>query len=80
ARASDAAAACRSVGGTLVVFASGAEREELWRELSRVRDVAVESQFWIGLSLQDAGGTGVWRWDDGNAIGVTSDVLTNPSP
>jgi hypothetical protein len=58
--ADEAQAYCASLGdgGTLVVFESRDEREQLWHELAPLSPGAI----WIGLATDDAG---VWTWDDG---------------
>jgi hypothetical protein len=71
ATSEDAEADCRSLGGSLVVLESRDEREQLWRELSRL--TLAQSRIWIGLSptrgaaVGDAGADAalVWQWDDG---------------
>ena len=55
---------CAGLGGTLVVLQSRDEREQLWRELSRMTGVGVPTDIWIGLSLVDGG----WVWDDGAGL------------
>jgi hypothetical protein len=63
----DAEARCRGLGGTLVVLQSRDEREQLWRELSRLP--VPPPRIWIGLALGPvpAGDAGAptWIWDDG---------------
>jgi hypothetical protein len=59
------------LGGRLLVLESREEREQLWRELSRL--TLSQPRLWIGLSpvgvsTVDAGGDGgaaFWVWDDG---------------
>jgi hypothetical protein len=65
-RADDAKQACAALGGRLVVLKSRDEREQIWRELSRL--AAPPSAFWIGLSQVSTGSYRVapsWAWDDG---------------
>jgi hypothetical protein len=68
AKADDAENDCRSMGGTLVVLQSRDEREQLWRELSRLPpgNGGTPAFIWIGLSLADGGSpdAGPWVWDD----------------
>lgn len=64
--AAEADAFCRGYdGGTLVVFESREEREQLAREI-RGLTVGQEQTFdvWIGLANVD----GAWRWDDGQLV------------
>jgi hypothetical protein len=73
--ADQAEAACRGMGGSLVVLRSRDEREQLWKELGKLTS-GVPPKIWIGLSetVVDAGAsdatpadgaaTSVWRWDD----------------
>jgi hypothetical protein len=64
ALADEAERGCAAMGGSLVVLRSRDEREQLWREISRIG--AGFTAFWVGLSLAD-GGTpdgGPWGWDD----------------
>lgn len=57
----DAAARCASLGGSLVVFGTRDEREQLWYALAHGGVLGVTAtDIWIGLSLTDAG----WAWDD----------------
>ena len=66
--APDAAEAqCVAAGGTLVVFGSRDEREQLWKQLSFM--VEPPSRFWIGLQRVDNrdAGTSTWVWDDGTS-------------
>jgi len=56
----DAQSYCAALGGTLVILQSRDEREQLWRELSRMAGVGVPPDIWIGLSLVDGG----WTWGD----------------
>jgi hypothetical protein len=60
--AGDAEAYCASLGdgGTLVVFESRDEREQLWHELAQLQPPP--SQVWVGLATDDGG---FWTWDDG---------------
>ena len=62
----DASRVCVALGGQLVVLQSGDEREQLWRELSRL--TAPPSAVWIGLSQTTPASNrvpeGVWAWDD----------------
>jgi hypothetical protein len=63
--------ACQAIGGRLVVLDSRDEREQLWRELSRLSVSVPPAVIWIGLALvtPDAGGqdgaAAQWIWDDG---------------
>jgi hypothetical protein len=77
--ADQAEAACRGMGGRLVVLRSRDEREQLWKELGKLTS-GVGVSVWIGLSevastVGDAGTSdgsppadgsapGVWVWDD----------------
>jgi len=57
----NARVACASRGGILARFESGAEREEVIAEVSRV--LGPGGDVWIGLAFDtDAG---AWMWDDG---------------
>jgi hypothetical protein len=56
--ADQAATACHSLGGMLVVLQSRDEREQLWRELSQLMDPPMS--IWVGLAAGDGG----WFWDD----------------
>jgi len=57
----NARVACTSRGGILARFESGAEREEVIAEVSRV--LGPGGDVWIGLAFDtDAG---AWMWDDG---------------
>jgi hypothetical protein len=66
ATSDDASSACVGLGGRLVVLQSRDEREQLWRELSRL--TVAPSAVWIGLSQVSPGNfrmpTGTWAWDD----------------
>jgi len=69
ATATDAAAACRRLGGRLVVLGSRDEREQLWHELGRLDPPPV--RIWIGLALvggaaEDGGPQWLWA-DDASA-------------
>jgi hypothetical protein len=61
-----ASRSCVALGGRLVVLQSRDEREQLWRELSRL--TVPPSAVWIGLSQVSAGSPqspqGSWAWDD----------------
>jgi hypothetical protein len=61
-----ASRACVALGGRLVVLQSRDEREQLWRELSRL--TVPPSAVWIGLSETSPASfrvpTGTWAWDD----------------
>jgi Lectin C-type domain len=60
-----AAAACAALGGSLVVLQSRDEREQLWRELSRL--TVVPTAVWIGLTQVTPASRHVsaaWQWDD----------------
>ncbi len=66
---SDADVQCRKLSsgtsvGSLVVFESREEREELMRELADMTTPSPPSKFWIGLTRGDDAGAG-WTWDDG---------------
>jgi hypothetical protein len=66
ASADSAKMACIALGGSLVVLQSNDEREQLWRELSRL--TVVPKGVWIGLSQISAGSRRVpasWAWDNG---------------
>ncbi len=71
ASADDAERACQAIGGRLVVLDSRDEREQLWRELSRLPVSVPPTVVWIGLALvvTDAGAQdgaiAQWVWDDG---------------
>jgi hypothetical protein len=61
--ADQASARCASLGGTLAVFTTRDEREQIWYELAHTGTVLgspAGTDIWIGLSLTDAG----WVWDD----------------
>lgn len=63
AAADEARDVCASLdGGSLVIFDSPEEREQLARELRERFQLPVE--VWIGLSNADAG----WVWDDGRSV------------
>lgn len=77
--ATDAPKACAAQGGQLVILQSADEREQLWRELSRV-PMAPSGAWgvWIGLAQVGAAsrrGLPTWAWEDGVA-----DDGTYPSP
>jgi hypothetical protein len=76
--ANDAENACATLGGRLVVLQSAEEREQLWRELSRV-PLAGSGRWgvWIGLKRIDGNrfAPPTWQWDDG-----IPDDGTYPSP
>jgi len=61
-----ASRACVALGGRLVVLQSRDEREQLWRELSRL--TVAPSAVWIGLSQVSPASfqvpAGTWAWDD----------------
>jgi hypothetical protein len=64
--AANAQTGCAALGGQLVVLQSRDEREQLWRELSRIPNAPMA--IWIGLSLSDGGaddGGVPWVWEDG---------------
>jgi hypothetical protein len=62
--ASDADLECRMLNrGSLVVFASREEREELMRELAVMTAPTPPMNFWIGLTRGGDAGT-EWTWDD----------------
>lgn len=52
---------CASLGGSLVHFLSGAEREEVVAEV--VRSAPGDASFWIGLTFDSD--AGAWTWVDG---------------
>lgn len=52
---------CESLGGTLVVLQSRDEREQLWKELSRMSGAGLPTSIWIGLSLANGSD---WTWAD----------------
>jgi hypothetical protein len=59
----NAEAACSGLdGGSLVVFGSREEREQLAHEIRARYPEDVDQQLWIGLA--EDGGT--WTWDDGH--------------
>ncbi len=64
ATADAAEQACVALGGSLVVLQSQDEREQLWRELSRMG--VVPNAIWIGLVRVTASGSDAarWVWDD----------------
>ena len=65
ASADAASSVCEALGGTLVVLQSADEREQLWKELSRL--TVVPTAVWIGLSQTSPGSSHVpatWQWDD----------------
>jgi hypothetical protein len=80
--ASDAELTCAVLGGRLVVLGSRDEREQLWKQLSKL--TVVPTALWIGLSqagaaapgdggpdgaaTADATATGPWTWDDDAAV------------
>lgn len=72
----DAEQTCAALGGTLVVLQSRDEREQLWRELSRMVGVGVPTDIWIGLSLVDGG----WVWDDGASLDAYPSPFGNGQP
>jgi hypothetical protein len=77
--ADEAEAACRGIGGRLVVLRSRDEREQLWKELGKLTS-GVPGSVWIGLSevvvsggdagvsdgstAADSSAASVWVWDD----------------
>ncbi|MDB5217809.1 MAG: hypothetical protein JWO86_5736 [Myxococcaceae bacterium] len=61
-----AALSCAGLGGSLVVFGSREEREQLAHEIRARYPDEADQQFWIGL-VEDGG---AWSWDDG----VVADV------
>ncbi len=56
---------CESLGGTLVVLQSRDEREQLWRELSRMSGAGLPTAIWIGLSLVNGSD---WLWADDASV------------
>lgn len=78
-KASEAAAFCKKVnGGSLVMFDSREEREELGREIAHValRGGPRVATFWIGLSkVADA-----WSWDDGAGVDSRPTVWGDREP
>jgi hypothetical protein len=71
--ADEAEAACRGLGGRLVVLRSRDEREQLWKELGK--QMLVPASVWIGLSVaggSDAGASDAspasWKWDDDASV------------
>ncbi len=74
----DAEAQCRGLGGTLVVLQSRDEREQLWRELSRLP--VPPPRIWIGLApgpVPSGDGGTTWIWDDGTN-GEGADAYPSP--
>jgi hypothetical protein len=79
ATASAAASACKAfAAGSLVVFDTREEREQVGREVARLlpRDGTPASTFWIGLSSQG----GAWRWDDGRPAAAVPPVWGDFEP
>jgi hypothetical protein len=82
ATAQEAEQQCASLGGTLVVLQSRDEREQLWRELSRMPAQTPGSlaqtpgSLWIGLSYGDAG----WIWDDDAGVDAYAAVWAENAP
>jgi hypothetical protein len=72
----DAEAYCEALGGTLVILQSRDEREQLWRELSRMAGVGVPTDIWIGLSFVDAG----WVWGDDASLDAYPSPFGNGQP
>jgi hypothetical protein len=67
--ADQAERACNAIGGRLVVLQSRDEREQLWRELSRLP--TPPSQVWIGLSQASSVrpfSPSQWKWDDDASV------------
>jgi hypothetical protein len=63
--------ACRAMGGSLVVLQSRDEREQLWKELSRMPGFSTPpGAVWMGLSVvgADDAGDPVWAWADDAAV------------
>jgi hypothetical protein len=78
----DAEQRCHSLGGTLVVLQSRDEREQLWKELSRLPGGGTPTVIWIGLSVA-AGGSpdaGPWVWDDDAAADAYPSPWGNRQP
>jgi hypothetical protein len=83
ALSADAEQDCVRLGGSLVVLESREEREQLWRELSRLP--LSQPRLWIGLSpgggssADSGGGAGAafWVWDDGTRTDAPD---AHPSP
>jgi hypothetical protein len=74
----DADSRCRSLGGTLVVLESRDEREQLWLELSRLKDPP--PRVWIGLAPAASSGepdASPFVWDDGTNADAPD---AHPSP
>ena len=66
--AQEAADSCKKLGGTLVVFETREEREQIARELGAVLQKSVPTpEFWIGLSHTNAG----WLWANGTPLQAT---------
>ncbi len=75
--AEEAAEFCRGYkGGSLVMFDSREEREQLVREIAQrfQSGPADVVEFWIGLARPDGG---AWTWDDGTSA---DDAGARPSP
>jgi hypothetical protein len=69
ASADDANSACVALGGTLMVVQSRDEREQIWRELSRL--TVVPPAVWIGLTQISPGSRhapATWQWDDHTSV------------
>ena len=68
---------CQQVpAGSLVIFESREEREQLWRELVQI---TAEAQLWIGLSRPSVdAGANEWTWADG--VRVNDPNATRPNP
>ena len=67
-----AAQSCVALGGSLVVFDTRDEREQLAHEIRVRYPMEVDQQLWIGL-VEDGGG---WRWEDG----MSTDAAPRPLP
>lgn len=73
--AGEAKAQCEQYdGGSLAVFESREEREQVLREVAQLPAIVTPFTAWIGIATDDDGGT--WKWDDGMPV----DGATRPLP